>query len=258
MPNHRNWILRLNNPPGAERRLFCFPYAGNGAAAYFHWAERMPKEIEVCPVELPGRGKRFREPLYYDFSALIGELAAAIADYLDKPFSFFGHSMGALISFELARCLKKEYGVSPELLCVSGCPAPHLYRSEVQISSLSDQDLLLHVRQLNGLPDEILQNQELLQIFLPILRADFSLCDSFVYREDQHLSCPVIVFGGLDDPNISSQELYSWRQITEGFFKIYRLPGDHFYLLRQEEILTRILTLLFNMIHGISIPAAAG
>jgi surfactin synthase thioesterase subunit len=214
----------------ARVRLFCFPYAGGGASVYYSWPEEMPPEIEVCTVQLPGRENRFAEPPLTNATALIETLVPAIKPYLDMPYAFFGHSMGALISFELAHALRKEGVSSPQYLFVSGHRAPHLPRHSPLLYDLPDAEFVQELRKLNGTPEEVLQSKELFSLLLPVLRADFELCETYRYQHRERLSCPIVALSGLNDKDVSREMVEAWGEHTTGAFCRRFFSGDHFFL----------------------------
>lgn len=212
-------------------RLFCFPYAGGGASAFHALAQRLPTEIEVWAVQLPGRENRFAEPAFTCMDSLVSSLAKVLPDYLDRPYAFFGHSMGALISFELARALRREGQIpEPFQLIASAHRAPHLPDPRPAIHKLPNEHFLAKLRRFNGTPEEILQHEELLHILLPLLRADFELCETYVYTADAPLTCPIHVLGGLWDQAVSRESLLAWNELTSGPFTTNFFPGDHFFI----------------------------
>lgn len=223
------WIVtpRLVN---SGMRLICFPYAGGGASVFRNWVDNeFLADIEVCAVQLPGRETRITESPVGDVRRLVHMLCEALEPYLDRPFAFFGHSIGALVSFELAREFRRMRGIEPSHLFVSGCPAPHLSDSE-RICDLPEDEFLERVGRFNGTPPEVLNHPELMQLMLPTLRADFSLRDRYVYREEPPLSCPIIAFGGISDKHVNGDVLGSWRQHTCERFQLWLFQGDHFFL----------------------------
>jgi medium-chain acyl-[acyl-carrier-protein] hydrolase len=226
------WLLnaaRVRPVEPSPLRLFCFPHSGASAAAYAAWS-LPPQVASVCPVELPGRGRRLGEALYTRLPELVEEVARGLLPYFDRPFAFFGHSMGALLSFELARTLRRDYGLTAARLFLSGHGAPHLPSDEPPISGLPEAEFLARLRQLNGTEDEILACEELRQILLPILRADFAICENYAYLPADPLDCPITAFGGLQDPYVSRPELEAWQVHTRAAFRASFFPGDHFYL----------------------------
>jgi len=156
-------------------------------------------------------------------------LAQGIEGYLDKRFAFFGHSMGALLGFELCRQLRRTCGVEPDYLFVSAHRAPHL-KSAAPVHTLPDSEFLEKLRELNGTPPEILENTELIEFMLPILRADFQLLETYSYLPDFRLNCPLEAYGGLEDSETGYEELSAWREHTSNTFTLRMFPGDHFFI----------------------------
>ncbi len=224
------WMSRPVVNPHARIRLFCFPYAGGGASLYRAWSEGLPAEIEVCLVHLPGRESRLADQPFTHLPPLIDALGAAIQQYRDLPTAFFGYSMGALISFELARYLRRENGQVPACLFLAAHRAPHLPDPNPGLHCLSEEAFIDGLRRLGGTPPSVLGNVELIRLLLPMLRADFALCESYTYSPEQPLACPISVFGGLDDDRVSREDLAAWREQTRGHFLLRMLPGDHFFL----------------------------
>jgi len=235
------WIACPRPNPQARLRLFCFPYSGAGASIFYPWLDYLPTAIEVCPVQLPGRETRLSEPLFTRMGPLVRAAAQALLPYLDKPFAFFGHSLGALVSFELARYLRREHGLSPVHLFVSGHNAPQLPDRDPPIHDLPEPEFLEELRRLNGTPEEVLQHPELRELIFPILRADFEVCDTYVYEPDDPLNCPISAFGGLRDEHLSREGLEAWREQTIASFSLRMFPGDHFYLNTDRPLLLRAL-----------------
>lgn len=223
-------------------RLFCFPYAGGEALSFRDWAENLPSLVDVYAVQLPGRGGRITEPLFTSLSPLIEVIVKALLPHLDKPFAFFGHSMGALISFELARLLSRENGLQPTHLFVSGRRAPQLADKERITYNLPEQEFIEELRRLNGTPDEVIEQPELMEVMLPIVRADFKLCQTYVYSPGPPLSCPITAFGGLEDKEVTREHLEAWREQSSATFSLRMLPGDHFFLRESEPMFLTILS----------------
>src|SRR2546421_132109 len=149
-----SWFPRLQSNPEANLRLFCFPYAGGSSRLFYRWQEGLPASVEVVPVELPGRGMRLSQPPFANLRPMVQAIVEAIAPRLDKPFAFFGHSMGALISLELARALRREHGREPVHLFVSGRRAPHLPETLPPMHDLPEAEFIEGLRGLNGTPPE--------------------------------------------------------------------------------------------------------
>lgn len=237
-----SWIAYRKPRPQARLRLFCFPHAGGGALMYRTWADGLPADAEVCPIQLPGRGTRLLEPLVTQLSPLIQALAQALLPLLDKPFAFFGHSLGALVSFELTRQLRRQYGMQPVRLFVSAGRAPQLPPRGLPIHTLPEGDFLAELRRLNGTPKEVLEHEELMRIALPVLRADFAVYETYVYATELPLHCPISTFGGLRDRTVSQSDLEAWREQTSGAFSLQMFPGDHFFLNTTQSLLLRVLS----------------
>ena len=211
-------------------RLFCFPYAGGRAAVFRTWPDELPAEIEFYAIELPSRGRRIKEPPITRMEPMVRGISDAIGPLLDKPFCCFGHSMGALTSFELARLLRREGRPQPSHLFVSGATAPQVEDAHPVNYDLPEPEFVDVLRRLNGTPSEVLENEELLQLMLPTLRADFELLQVYKYEDEPPFSFPITAFGGLQDKEVSRQDLEAWRVHTAGNFILRNFPGDHFFL----------------------------
>jgi surfactin synthase thioesterase subunit len=223
-------------------RLFCLPHAGGGGAFFHPWrAALAPDGIEVRPVVLPGRESRIRELPYVTMEQAIAPLAELLAPQIDRPYALFGHSMGAAVSYELARRLLMLGLPAPVRLFVSGRRAPHLPARRGSYARLDDAAFLAEVTRLNGTPSEVLQQPELVRLFLPTLRADFELNDTYVPLPAPRLDCPISAFVGWDDPEADPAELAAWAEVTGGAFRLRHFGGDHFYLKDQAaEVLDEI------------------
>lgn len=223
------WLPNFKPSPQSQLRLFCFPYAGGSTVTYLKWQESLPPDIEVCPVQLAGRGSRLRETPFHDYAALIPALVQGLTPYFDKPCAFFGHSMGAIISFELARYLQKVNGFEVTHLFVSGRRAPQLPNIDPYTFNLPEAQFVEELRRLNGTPKAVLGHSELMRVMLPVLRADFELIETYSYVPGSPLTCPITVFGGVDD-EIAVDALEPWCEQTAGPFALHMLPGDHFFV----------------------------
>ena len=231
------WVAVRKPRPRARLRLLCFPYAGGGALAYRGWAAKVPEEIDVLSVQLPGRERRIREPAFTRVASLIEAAGQALVPHLDRPFAVFGHSMGALVGYELVQWLRREHGLEPIRLLVSARRAPQLPPDPDDDYKLPDDQLIERLREYNGTPAEVLQNPELMELMLPLLRADFELNDTYEPIAHPALLCPVTAFGGIEDEETTRDELEAWTGITEGAFKLRMFPGDHFFLHPYQDLL---------------------
>jgi medium-chain acyl-[acyl-carrier-protein] hydrolase len=225
------WIVRPRARPSPRIRLFCFPYAGGGASAFRTWPEAFPPEIEICAVQPPGRERRLAERPYSRLSELVPAVAQALRPHLDVPFALFGHSMGAFVCFELTRHLREHDALAPVALFVSACRAPQRPDPHPPLYRLPDADFIAEVgRRYDGIPREVLDNAELLELLLPVMRADFELVDTYAYERDRPLDCPIHCFGGRQDRETTLEELEAWREQTTASFGLKVFPGDHFFL----------------------------
>jgi medium-chain acyl-[acyl-carrier-protein] hydrolase len=223
-------------------RLFCFPYAGGGAVIYRDWHKSFPQQIEVCPVQLPGHGERMKDPPFTQIKPLVEATAEALLPFFDKPFAFFGHSMGALISYELAQLLRREKAAVPLHLFVAGHSAPHLRNREVITYNLPHDEFVEELRRLKGTPQQVLDHLELLKLMVPLLRADFEICETYPCSKGPPLESPITAFGGRDDVEVPRERIEPWRDHTTGAFSVHLLPGDHFFIhTAQQEIIRSIL-----------------
>ncbi len=236
------WVMRPRPHPRACLRLFCFPYAGGGASVYRGWADALPPQFEVCPIQLPGRESRLAEPPFTRLSSLVEHLAAVLEPYLQLPFAFFGHSMGALIGFELARHLRRDGVCGPEHLFVSGHHAPQLPDPYPPIHHLPEAAFLRGLQRLNGTPEAVLQNSELMQLLLPMLRADLQLSETYCFTPEQPLNCPITAFGGSEDSNLTRRVLTPWQDQTQDTFTLHFFPGDHFFLHTARAALLQVIS----------------
>jgi medium-chain acyl-[acyl-carrier-protein] hydrolase len=236
-PSRDPWIAHSRPRPQARIRLFCFPYAGGSAAVYRGWSDRLPAEIEVLPVELPGRASRFREEPFRRLDELVAKTAEALQPRFDRPFAFFGHSMGALIAFELARHLRREGMEEPRWLLLSARRAPHLSQEEEPYYDLPEAEFVDKLRELNGTPEEVLQHPELMQMMIPLLRADFQVNETYDFAPEEPLACPISALGGVGDPEVSRDHLEAWKEHTSGPFSVRMFEGDHFYIDQRQSTL---------------------
>ena len=237
-----SWVKCPKPNPQAKLRLFCFPYAGGWSLSFRTWSDNLPTTIEVCPIELPGRGTRSSEAPLTQLKPLIERLAQALLPQLDRPFAFFGHSMGGLVCFELARFLRQNYGLIPSHLFVSGRGAPQLPRQEPPIHGLPEPEFIEELRRLNGTPEAVWAHPELRELLLPALRADFAILETYVYTPAPPFDWPITAFGGLQDLEVSCEELEAWRVQTSASFSLRMIPGDHFFLHSGKTFLFQLLS----------------
>lgn len=234
------WLVEGKVRVKPEFRLFCFPYAGGGASMYREWQAAMPHGIQVCAVQLPGRESRMAETPLTRLEEVIASLTAAILLHCDVPFAFFGHSLGAKVSFELIRSLRRNGEKTPEHLIVAGARAPHIPEPS-PLHELSDHAFIDALRRYSAMPEEVLRNKGLMQLFMPVLRADFSIDETYVFREESPLDCPITAFGGSEDHEADHAELLAWEKYTGASFACRIFPGDHFFIRSSREAVLHTL-----------------
>ena len=236
------WIVQPARRPETALRLFCLPYAGGGASVFRGWADALSPQIDVCPIQLPGHESRLREKPFDSVQPLVKALANALQPELDRPFALFGHSMGAIICFELARYVRREHHRLPCHLFVSGRRAPHLTDPDPPLYTLPDpafiEGLILRY---NGIPAVILQDSELMQLFLPVLRADVTLLETYLCADDRPLDCPISAYGGLQDSRANAEALGAWQKHTRGAFSLKMFLGGHFFLQTDRELVLQTI-----------------
>jgi medium-chain acyl-[acyl-carrier-protein] hydrolase len=222
-------------------RLLCLPHAGGGASAYRSWSDILPADIEVWAAQLPGREDRIKDPPFVRLPPLVEELTDLLLPHLDVPFAFFGHSMGALVAFELARHLRRRCGWTPAGLVVAAHHAPQLPDPEPPIHRLPDDHFLAAVQRLNGAPSEALLHPELQSLLLPALRADLAVCETYEYHDEPPLDCPIAAFAAADDARVGRDEMLPWAAQTRGGFTLRMFPGNHFFVASCRELLLQVL-----------------
>ncbi|MFZ1007488.1 MAG: alpha/beta fold hydrolase [Candidatus Sulfotelmatobacter sp.] len=230
----RLWFESLSSSREKALRVFCFPYAGGNANIFRDWQRHFPPDIDLCLVHLPGRGKRSGGQPFTRLEPLVQTIADLIMREPQFPYILFGHSVGALISFELARELRRRRFTLPRRLFLSGRRAPTTSSEKDPVFNLADDAFIAEVKRLNGTPKEVLEHPETRRLFLPVLRADFEIDDTYEYYSEERLSCPITVYGGLQDRDISLESLRAWEEQTSADCKLTMFPGDHFFLLSPE------------------------
>lgn len=229
MPPREYWFHCRMSRPSARIRLFCFPAAGGSPVQFFHWPGCLP-DVEVQVAQLPGRERRRDEPLMLDAEELLDHLVGAAAGFDDRPAAFYGHSMGALMAFEVARRLQERAGFPMVHLFVAARRAPHVHFHYEPIHRLPDTEFLRELEERWGvLPAALRQDADLLRYFLPVIRADITLLESYRYRPSSALLCPIAAYGGRTDPSTTVDHLEAWREQTAAGFDLRIFDGDHFF-----------------------------
>ncbi len=222
------WVAAHVLRPDAKSRLICIHHAGGGASAYRGWQRLCPEDMELIPIQLPGRENRFREPVYDD-AGLVGPiLARALSSLVDRPVAVFGHSLGALLAFELA-CGLQSLGLPLSHLFVSSRWAPHAPPGREPMHALPKAAFRQRLREFGGTPDSILGHEELMSIFDPVLRADLKMNETYACRWTETLGCPITAFAAEGDPWVPPERMRDWARWTAGRFEVETVPGDHFH-----------------------------
>jgi surfactin synthase thioesterase subunit len=218
--------------PSPALRIFCFPFAGVGPSAFRGWPQNLPAVVEALCVHLPGRESRVREANIPDILALASEITDAIAPFADRPFALFGHSLGGLVAFEVARILRRRGLSAPVRLFASACRAPHLPSPFAPLHDLDEDDLLRRVNERydGSVPKEVLESPELRELLVPALRADIAALEAYQHTPQLPLDCPLTVFGGRHDRTLAQGALEAWSLHTSKDFRLRLVDGGHFFL----------------------------
>ncbi|MDJ1174142.1 thioesterase II family protein [Roseofilum capinflatum] len=233
------WIIPPPQRFDAPLRLFCFPPAGAGALFFRPWLTYSSSDIELFVIQLPGREHRLKEPCFTDLEPLIKALTEAIIPSLEPgKFAFFGHSMGALIAFELTRELRRQGCSLPEYLFVCGRRAPQI-PIDNPLYLQSDAILIEALRQYGGTPDAVLQNSDLMELFLPIFRADLKVNENYQYQSEPPLELPIAMFGAINDPVATAEQFEQWKQQTSARFDLQLFEGGHMFFKDDPELLLK-------------------
>ena len=245
-------------------RLFCFPYGGGNAHVFREWQRYFSPEIDICLVHLPGRARRIGERPHTRMQPLVKEVADAIRTEVRGRFSFYGHSIGALISFELARELRRRNCGAPAHLFLSACRAPTKVRAVPRTFDLPVAEFMAMIQRLNGTPKEFFEYPEIQNSLLPLLRADFEIIDTYEYLAESPLACPITVYGGELDELASLKNLAPWELETSGECKMRVFSGGHFFI--QSHKMEFVRTLREDLLQSLAVasghlkeaPAKAG
>ncbi|PTW60634.1 surfactin synthase thioesterase subunit [Breoghania corrubedonensis] len=251
------WLVFPGKPePGAtpetvRLRLFCFHHAGAAASMFHSWPDQLPAGVEVIAIQLPGREYRFSEPLATNVRQLEKPIADALEPHLDRPYVFFGHSMGILVGFNVARTLRERGRRQPSMIIASGRSSPQFMWTDKGMETLPDEDFVTAVRDYNGTPEELLREEALRELWLPRLRADLTISATYEYVDKPPFTCPILVLHGDDDRLVSNEGLAGWQVHSSEPVHYVRFPGNHFFLLKSEqEVLAELHIILKNhLIH---------
>lgn len=235
------WLANKPINPQAQRRCFAFPCACANATFFRSWLGKVDPFIDFLPIQLPGRGLRFGEPCIENIADLVPALVSALLPFLDKPFTFFGHSLGALIAYECAMLLQEQEMPEPLRLVVAAYHAPQVDRADETYHNLPDDIFKEKLKKLGGMPQEVFENEELMQLILPIGRSDFKLHETYTYLHRYQLNCPIIALGGDEDEYVSKALINRWSELTSNSFKQIIFKGGHHFISEHMDAILEVL-----------------
>ena len=235
------WFLTFKQNSCAKTRIFCFHHSGGGASAYFPWVKQLSSSLELVAIQLPGREDRFSETLVNNIDDIVSSLNTNFLRYMDKPFFIFGHSLGALLGFEFAKSVQQKYNITPQHIIVSATKAPHLPLRRKNLSQLDLINLKEELTLYNGIDKDILNNEELFNLFIPIFRNDFLLYEKYKCLDLSPLFCDMTTLSGTFDQSVKEEEILAWEKYTQGQFKHISFPGDHFFVKQFQKEIVEII-----------------
>lgn len=231
-----NWFVSSRSTGPYYKRLVCFPYGGGSASAFASWRQQLPRDVELLAVELPGRATRFRDPVVQRMDEAVTAIADALAVRRPLPTVFFGHSLGALLAFEVTRALRRRRAPSPQALFVSGCRGPDVPRREKPIHALPWEQFVRELKHLGGTPDSVADDDPVLRLLEPALRADLQMAETYSPRHEPRLAVPIHAMGGRQDPYVTADDIEGWSRFTSRTFTSRMVDGDHFFVHHAREI----------------------
>ncbi len=236
------WFLIPQTNPDAVVRLFCFPFAGGGASAYYHWHKNLPPFVELIGIQLPGRENRTNEPYFQCMTSLVDVLFRQIQPFLNIRFLFYGHSIGALLAFELARRLRRENCDLPEFLLVSASKPPQTVPHSTIATTLPEKQFIEKISIYENLPTQLLADTDFRKMVIQKLRADISLLETYTYTPERPFEFPIVAYSGESDPVTSTGIMEQWRCQTNGPFVLKVIPGGHFFIKNSQSIFLSEMT----------------
>ena len=240
-------IVSGNVKSNADLSFICFPYAGGSPSAYSSWMDWLPDELEVLFINPPGRGTRFSDTPHKKMVTLVDEIEEGLTPLINKPFIFFGHSLGSRVAFEVAIRLLEKYNLKPTHFIASGSNAPQYIKDSEKISQLPKLEFINKLKKYGGTPKEILENEELLDVFMPLLRADFKLFEDYLFEKNQVLDCPFSLFSGVYDDCVTLKGLKSWSEVFTVEHEIEYFSGGHFFIDEcKGQFSNRVISILNN------------
>lgn len=247
MKYDQKWYLEYEKKPNATIRLFCFHHSGGGASAYYPWLELLSPNIELIAIQLPGRENRFSQPLNNNLKDIITQLSEGFCTYKDKPFFVFGHSLGGLLSFEFIKSIREVYSLCPCHIIVSATKAPHFPFRMKHLSKLNDAALKEELKVYDGIDERILHHDELLELFLPIIRSDFSIYENHNHSNSEPFFCDILALSGDHDHTVAQEETLAWSAYTTGKFEHLSFHGGHFFTKNYQKRIVGVINTIGNM-----------
>ncbi|MCG7563242.1 MULTISPECIES: alpha/beta fold hydrolase [Pseudoalteromonas] len=245
--NSKLFVIPKPNP-NAKLRLFCFPYAGGSPAIYMPWNSALHPDVELVLLQFPGRGARMAEPAHVTMQQKVDELLAYQAFLTEKPYVLMGHSLGSRVIFEVTKHLVQQNAPLPRHLIASGSRAPHTSTDKKRIYNLPHDEFVEELYKLNGTPKELLEHKELMELLLPLLRADFQIAECY-QAQPVNLPCPITVFHGYDDIEISAEQLHGWQDLSEHKIDIHYFNGGHFFINQcSDEVISQVNQVLHKIL----------
>ena len=242
----RTWAESLNGEGDAPVRLMCFPYAGASSFVFHGWQGHLPAGIDLCGMLLPGRGWRFLEQPIDDLTRLVQTMAPCLDEWLDRPYIFFGHSMGAAIAYELSLELQRRQLPAPAALIVSAHVPPHIGHHLTFECDLSDDELVSRIKVLGGTEDQVLADPDALSLWLPILRSDLRMVERYRRNDAAQVECPIVALCGQDDPEVRVDAMREWERYTTSSFRCQLIDGGHFFVHEPASFLPVIVNVLLG------------
>ncbi len=224
------WLMPFSREPNGRLHLIFFPHAGGGASTFFQWSKLLPEGVTSYAVQLPGRETRLRDTLHRRIDTVVQSLTDSLPPFLERPYLFWGHSMGALLSYEVAQRLQQLGRPLPQRLIVSGMNAPHVPYADPHIHHLPEAEFVTALEGLNGTSPTVLQNAELRSLVLPMIRADFQMVETYAYQETVPLTCPITILDAVDDEKTDEAGLQEWQKQSTELLEMFTFPGNHFFL----------------------------
>lgn len=221
-------------------KLFCVPYAGGSAMAYARWRKYLSSSIDLCPIEMAGRGSRDAVPFNTNFNETVDDLYEMIKDKIEYPYAIFGHSMGCWLAYELYQKIISMGHKEPVHIFLSGNAAPHVKKYEKLSQDLSDAEFKEEILKLGGTRKEVFANKQLFNVYLPILRADYRVLESYQYKGKRQINCNVTVFSGTND-EFSQEDIKTWEDYTHYFFSVYTFEGGHFFINEKTQEVVKVI-----------------